>query len=187
MCAAASSASASLIECMGLRDFEHAYPRELSGGMKQRVAIARALANEPAVLLMDEPFGALDAQTREEMQELVLLVREYWRTTILFVTHDVDEAVFLSDRILVMSPRPGRVRADLRVDLPSERTVEQKMTPQFLALKREIVRHAARRPRHHGRTRRTVAEDVRGAGGEANLSDKPGEIVAAPSSCRIVD
>jgi len=127
-----------LLECMGLNDFLQAYPRELSGGMKQRVAIVRALANEPAVLLMDEPFGALDAQTREEMQELVLLVREHWRTTIVFVTHDVDEAVFLSDRILVMSPRPGRVRADLRVDLPLERTIGQKMTPKFLALKREI-------------------------------------------------
>jgi NitT/TauT family transport system ATP-binding protein len=129
----------SLLECMGLLDFLHAYPRELSGGMKQRVAIARALANEPAVLLMDEPFGALDAQTREEMQELVLLVREYWNTTILFVTHDVDEAVFLSDRVLVMSPRPGRVRADLRVELPMPRDVDVKLAPEFLALKREIV------------------------------------------------
>jgi NitT/TauT family transport system ATP-binding protein len=130
---------ASLLECMGLQDFLQAYPRELSGGMKQRVAIARALANEPAVLLMDEPFGALDAQTREEMQELVLLVREHWQTTILFVTHDVDEAVFISDRVLVMSPRPGRVRADLRVELPLPRTIDQKMAPEFLALKREIV------------------------------------------------
>jgi len=129
----------SLLELMGLRDFLHAYPRELSGGMKQRAAIARALANEPAVLLMDEPFGALDAQTREEMQELVLLVREYWRTTILFVTHDVDEAVFISDRVIVMSPRPGRIRADLRVDLPVPRSVEEKLSPEFLALKRQIV------------------------------------------------
>ena len=130
---------ASLLECMGLQDFLHAYPRELSGGMKQRVAIARALANEPAVLLMDEPFGALDAQTREEMQELVLLVREHWQTTILFVTHDVDEAVFISDRVIVMTPRPGCIRADLRVELPLPRTIEQKLAPEFLALKREIV------------------------------------------------
>ncbi len=128
-----------LLELMGLADFRDAYPRELSGGMKQRVAIARALANEPAVLLMDEPFGALDAQTREEMQELLLLVRLHWKTTILFVTHDVDEAIFLSDRVIVMTPRPGRVRADLRIDLPAERTLEQKLAPEFLAYKREIV------------------------------------------------
>ncbi len=129
----------SLLELMGLAEFRHAYPRELSGGMKQRVAIARALANEPAVLLMDEPFGALDAQTREEMQELLLLVRLHWKTTILFVTHDVDEAIFLSDRVIVMTPRPGRVRADLRIDLPVDRTLEQKLAPEFLAFKREIT------------------------------------------------
>ncbi len=129
----------SLLDLMGLRDFHHAYPRELSGGMKQRVAIARALANDPAILLMDEPFGALDAQTREEMQELLMLVRLHWRKTILFVTHDVDEAIVLSDRIVVMTPRPGRVRADLRVPLAHPRTVDQKLSPEFLALKREIV------------------------------------------------
>jgi ABC-type nitrate/sulfonate/bicarbonate transport system ATPase subunit len=130
---------ASLLDLLGLRDFADAYPRQLSGGMKQRVAIARALANEPDVLLMDEPFGALDAQTREEMQELVLLVQRYWRTTIVFVTHDVDEAVFLSDRVIVMSPRPGRIRADLPIALPSPRDVDMKLTPEFLAYKREIA------------------------------------------------
>ena len=127
-----------LLELMGLADFHKACPRELSGGMKQRVAIARALANDPKVLLMDEPFGALDAQTREEMQELLLLVRLHWRKTIVFVTHDVDEAIFLSDRIIVMSPRPGRVRAQLQVDLPQPRTMEIKLDPEFLRLKREI-------------------------------------------------
>jgi ABC-type nitrate/sulfonate/bicarbonate transport system ATPase subunit len=129
----------SLLDLMGLRDFHHSYPRELSGGMKQRVAIARALANDPDVLLMDEPFGALDSQTREEMQELLMLVRHHWQKTILFVTHDVDEAIFLSDRIIVMTPRPGRVRADVRVDLPQPRTVEQKLSLEFIELKREIV------------------------------------------------
>jgi ABC-type nitrate/sulfonate/bicarbonate transport system ATPase subunit len=131
--------SNSLLELMGLADFRNAYPKELSGGMKQRVAIARAMANEPRVLLMDEPFGALDAQTREDMQELLQLVQRHSRTTVLFVTHDVDEAIFLSDRILVMTPRPGRVRAELRVDLPQPRTVDDKLSPAFLALKREIV------------------------------------------------
>jgi len=129
----------SLLELMGLADFRNAYPRELSGGMRQRVAIARALANEPRVLLMDEPFGALDAQTREDMQELLQLVQLHARTTVVFVTHDVDEAIFLSDRILVLTPRPGRVRATLRVDLPQPRSVDDKLAPEFLALKREIV------------------------------------------------
>ena len=129
----------SLLELMGLSDFLRAYPRELSGGMKQRVAIVRALAGEPKVLLMDEPFGALDAQTREEMQELLLLVRRHWNTTILFVTHDVDEAIFLADRVIVMTPRPGRMRADVRIDLPLERTLDQKLSPEFLSLKREIA------------------------------------------------
>ena len=144
-----------LLDLMGLGDFHHAYPKELSGGMKQRVAIARALANDPAVLLMDEPFGALDAQTREEMQELLLLVRLHWGKTILFVTHDVDEAIFLSDRIIVMSPRPGRVRADLRVDLPQPRTLEQKLDPEFLRLKREIVGYL-----HESRSPTTVRDEL---------------------------
>jgi NitT/TauT family transport system ATP-binding protein len=144
-----------LLDLMGLGDFRNAYPRELSGGMRQRVAIARALANDPAVLLMDEPFGALDAQTREEMQELLLLIRLHWRKTIVFVTHDVDEAIFLSDRIIVMSPRPGRVRADLRVELPQPRTLEQKLDVEFLRLKREIVGYL-----HESRSPTAVREEL---------------------------
>jgi NitT/TauT family transport system ATP-binding protein len=130
----------SLLELMGLKDFHGAYPRELSGGMKQRVAIARALTNRPKVLLMDEPFGALDAQTREEMQELTLLLHAHERTTVLFVTHDVEEAIYLSSRILVFSARPGRIVRDLAVPFgPSaERSPELKLTAEFTDLKREL-------------------------------------------------
>jgi NitT/TauT family transport system ATP-binding protein len=130
----------SLLELMGLLDFQHAYPRELSGGMKQRVAIARALVNRPKVLLMDEPFGALDAQTREEMQELALLLHAHERSTVLFVTHDVEEAIYLSSRVLVFSTRPGRIVRDLQVPFgPSnERTPELKLSVQFAELKREL-------------------------------------------------
>ncbi|HXK20733.1 MAG TPA: ABC transporter ATP-binding protein [Polyangiaceae bacterium] len=130
----------SLLELMGLKDFQRAFPRELSGGMKQRVAIARALTNRPKLLLMDEPFGALDAQTREEMQALMLLLHAHERTTVLFVTHDVEEAIYLSSRILVFSARPGRVISDLVVPFgPSaERTPELKLTAEFIQLKREL-------------------------------------------------
>ena len=130
----------SLLELMGLLDFQRAYPRELSGGMKQRVAIARALVNRPKVLLMDEPFGALDAQTREEMQELALLLHAHERSTVLFVTHDVEEAIYLSSRVLVFSTRPGRIVRDLHVPFGSsnERTPELKLSSQFADLKREL-------------------------------------------------
>jgi len=130
----------SLLELMGLKDFQHAYPRELSGGMKQRVAIARALTNRPKLLLMDEPFGALDAQTREEMQQLMLLLHAHERTTVLFVTHDVEEALYLSSRVLVFSARPGRVISDLAVPFGSsaERRPELKLSPEFTELKREL-------------------------------------------------
>jgi len=128
-----------LLDLMGLRDFYRAYPKELSGGMKQRVAIARALANNPEILLMDEPFGALDAQTREDMQELLLRVFEHQKTTILFVTHDVDEAIFLADRVILMSARPGRIVADVRVPFPYLRTLDMKMSPEFLEMKRLLL------------------------------------------------
>ena len=138
---AAVERARSLLELIGLGDFQRAYPRELSGGMKQRVAIARALTNCPKVLLMDEPFGALDAQTREEMQELMLLLHVHERTTVLFVTHDVEEAIFLSSRILVFSARPGRIVRDIAVPFGAscERQPELKLRPEFTELKRELL------------------------------------------------
>ena len=127
------------IELVGLTGFEKALPKQLSGGMKQRVAIARTLANEPEVLLMDEPFGALDAQTRVIMQELLADISRKTGTTILFITHDIDEAVLLGQRIYVMSRRPGKVRDVLRVDLPGERNHHSLVLPEFLRLKERIM------------------------------------------------
>ena len=128
-----------LLELIGLGAFARSHPRELSGGMKQRVAIVRALVNRPRLLLMDEPFGALDTQTREELQDLVLLLHHHERTTTLFVTHDVEEAIFVSTRVIVFSPRPGRVVADVTVPFSApERTAALKHDPRFLALKREL-------------------------------------------------
>jgi NitT/TauT family transport system ATP-binding protein len=128
-----------LLRLVGLWDFRHSYPAELSGGMQQRAAIARALVARPDVLLMDEPFGALDTQTREEMQELLLHVNARHRTTTLFVTHDIDEALLLSDRVIVLSPRPGRVSAEIAVPFARERrAAELKLEPEFLELKRQI-------------------------------------------------
>jgi NitT/TauT family transport system ATP-binding protein len=114
------------LEMIGLTEFRKHYPAELSGGMKQRVALARVLAFNPKVLLMDEPFGALDAQTRETMQEEVTRLWERTRKTIVFVTHDIEEAVFLGDRVVVLSARPGRIREDIRIDLPRPRSLEIK-------------------------------------------------------------
>ena len=124
---------------VGLRGFEHHFPKQLSGGMQQRVAIARALANGPRMLLMDEPFGALDHQTRELMQELLLGIWEAERKTVLFVTHDIDEAVFMGSRVVVMSARPGRIKLDRVVPLPHPRHYSVKTTPEFTALKAELT------------------------------------------------
>ncbi|MBI5258904.1 MAG: ABC transporter ATP-binding protein [Burkholderiales bacterium] len=124
---------------VGLQGFAHHYPKQLSGGMQQRTALARALANRPRMLLMDEPFGALDHQTRELMQELLLGIWEAETTTVLFVTHDIDEAVFMGSRVMVMSARPGRIKLDRTVPLPHPRHYSVKTTPEFAALKAELT------------------------------------------------
>jgi NitT/TauT family transport system ATP-binding protein len=138
--------AAHLLDVMGLAKFARAHPRELSGGMKQRVAIARALVARPRLLLMDEPFGALDAQTREDMQELVQMLSRREGVTILFVTHDVEEAVYLSDRVLVLSPHPGRLIHEAPVPFARERDLDIKMDTNFLALKRELTHLLHSRP-----------------------------------------
>ena len=128
-----------LIDMVGLTRFARALPHTLSGGMQQRVSIARALANEPGILLMDEPFGALDAQTRTIMQESLLRLWAQVSATIVFVTHDIDEAILLADRVLVMSAGPGRILRDLAIDLPRPRSVEQSLDGRFVALRRECL------------------------------------------------
>jgi NitT/TauT family transport system ATP-binding protein len=127
------------LEMVGLAKFAKRYPMELSGGMQQRVGIARALANYPRVLLMDEPFGALDSQTRLMMQENLLKIWNQFKTTVLFITHDVDEAIFLADRVLVMSAGPGRIIADFRVGLPRPRTSDITTGAVYIDLKRRCL------------------------------------------------
>ena len=127
------------MKLVGLEGFEHYYPRQLSGGMRQRVNLARALAIDPEILLMDEPFAALDAQTREIMQTELLRIWERGQKTVLFVTHQIDEAVFLSDRVLVFARRPGRLQGN-RIPLPRPRTLAMKRTPEFVALVDRIWR-----------------------------------------------
>ncbi|MBX2806394.1 MAG: ABC transporter ATP-binding protein [Hyphomicrobiales bacterium] len=129
------------ISMVGLSKFSDRYPKELSGGMQQRVGIARALANYPRVLLMDEPFGALDSQTRHMMQENLLQIWSEFGTTVMFVTHDIDEAVFLSDRILVMSASPGRIIADIQVDLPRPRDPDITLDETYINLRRLCHEH----------------------------------------------
>jgi NitT/TauT family transport system ATP-binding protein len=129
-----------LLNVVGLEKFAHSFPKQLSGGMKQRVAIARALANEPAVLLMDEPFGALDAQTKEQMQEFLLELWTKTHVTVLMITHDVEEAIYLSQRIYVLSSRPGQVKSEIPIHLPEQRGLEIKLSPEFINIKRQILR-----------------------------------------------
>ena len=153
--------AAHYIDRVGLAGFEHHYPKMLSGGMQQRTAIARALANDPKILLLDEPFGALDNQTRALMQELLLGIWEAETKTVLFVTHDIEEAIFMASRVVVMSARgPGASRREVAVDLPHPRHYTMKTTPEFSALKarltEEIRSEAAR-----GRDRVTRLSNVR--------------------------
>jgi NitT/TauT family transport system ATP-binding protein/sulfonate transport system ATP-binding protein len=131
--------AAHYIARVGLTGFEHHYPKMLSGGMQQRTAIARALANEPKILLLDEPFGALDNQTRGLMQELLLGIWEAETKTVLFVTHDIEEAIFMANRVVVMSARPGRIKAEVAVPLPHPRHYTLKTTSGFSALKARLT------------------------------------------------
>jgi NitT/TauT family transport system ATP-binding protein len=134
--ASAEATANTFLELIGLSRFADRYPGELSGGMQQRVGIARALANYPSVLLMDEPFGALDAQTRLMMQESLLRIWSEFGITVIFITHDVDEALFLADRVLIMSAAPGRIIADLRVPIERPRTQDVATDAEFIRLKR---------------------------------------------------
>ena len=127
------------LDRVGLKGFEHHHPKQLSGGMQQRTAIARALANDPKILLLDEPFGALDNQTRSLMQELLLSLWESDRKTVLFVTHDIEEAIFMASRVVVMSARPGRIKADVAVTLSHPRHYTVKTTPEFSELKARLT------------------------------------------------
>lgn len=128
------------LDLVGIADFAHALPKELSGGMKQRCAIARAYAVNPSVLLMDEPFGALDALTRVQMQDELLSTWQKERRTIVFITHDVDEAVYLASRVVVMSPRPGRISEIIDVPLPYPRTEELRLSPEFASIRARVWR-----------------------------------------------
>lgn len=140
--ASAVDRSYALLELMGLEKVRDSHPNQLSGGMRQRVAIARALMSRPDILLMDEPFGALDAQTREVMHDLILHLFELEKSTILFVTHDVEEAIYLADRVVVLAPNPGRIDSiyEVRLPAPLERNQDLKLSHPFLELKQTILR-----------------------------------------------
>lgn len=140
-----------ILDLVGLGDVTQCWPSQLSGGMQQRVEIARVLISQPRLLLMDEPFGALDAQTRLNMQELLLHLWNHICTTVVFVTHDIDEALFLADRVLVMSPRPGRILEELNLDFPRPRSTQLMTSTRFARLKRhcfDLLRHEENRQPH---------------------------------------
>jgi NitT/TauT family transport system ATP-binding protein len=156
--------AAEVLELVGLTEFAHRYPHELSGGMKQRVAIARSLSYGPEVLLMDEPFGALDAQTRERLQEELVQIWQRTGTTIVFITHDIEEAVFLGQRVAVMSARPGRIKAlvDIELDRTGAADEDLRSTPQFAAYRHEIwsLLRSANRAADAQARRRVPLEEV---------------------------
>jgi len=157
----AESEARQWIELVGLSKFEHSYPHELSGGMKQRVAIARALANKPRILLMDEPYGALDPTTRCKMQSYLMQIWRQVDVTILFVTHDLDEAVLLADRVIVLGTNPSRILEIIEVPVPRPRSVAQMLTPEFLATKHRIEEliHGTEEPAPLPNIRLTMAGD----------------------------
>jgi len=128
-----------LLGLIGLSAFEEAYPKELSAGMSKMVEVARVLATDPSILLLDEPFGALDSQTRARMQDALARLWEQRRKTVLFVTHDAEEALYLADRIVVLTQRPGRIKAQFAVQIPRPRSFETRFSPEFLALKRQVL------------------------------------------------
>ena len=164
-----AAANASL-DAIGLPGVGQKYPWQLSGGMQQRVAIARALAGDPALLLMDEPFGSVDAQTREDLEDLTLRVRSERGITILLVTHDIDESVYVGDRVIVLTPGPGRILADLRVDLPAPRDqISTKQLPEFVQLRTEVSRLIRSRP---------AGDESSGTGGPAQPATAPGRAPA---------
>jgi len=134
-----SALAGQYLELVGLKGFEHYYPHQISGGMQQRVGIARALSKKPDILLMDEPFGAVDAQTREQLQEELLKIWSRTDTTVVFVTHSIDEALYLSDRVVVMQARPGRIKEEVSVDLPRPRwESDVKADPRFAQLRSQL-------------------------------------------------
>jgi NitT/TauT family transport system ATP-binding protein len=146
------------IQMVKLTGFENHYPAELSGGMQQRVTLARILAADPEVLLMDEPFAALDAMTRQVMQEELLAIHEKSRKTTLFITHNIDEALTLADRIVVLSARPGRVKAEIENGMPRPRHVTTQLTPEYIALKAQIWGYVEEEVKRHDEADRRLSE-----------------------------